>query len=511
MKLCSYGVFCVLAGFIGFGICANSDVESIYYWRNVNYENLPLADDAMIGPYPYYIPTNNDIIGIEYHAASGLFIASVVRIRPGIPSTQNAFCVSDYAKGTSPHIWGFPNYAVNTLKASFFHDPVSGITRSNLKGTEETDRMNITYSAGYYKYFFEDYRRGLVYGGHKKTSKKHYNYPYSTDEDYTIIDSHHPLVDNRCNRLFNVDSGVLHYSTSEQFDVQFPSLLIYELPYDGCRTRRFPLLRRVEIPRHLWEVSLGYNFISIEYIPKGSCDDVFIYVGNAFDNRLLVYDYKRNNFWNIEDSSMKPILSEANMVFNGDFDYTLVLGITSITFGWPDKDGNRIGYYSPGSSQGEYTVSSKYLRNPDKFYHKDKSDQFTLVGYGGCNSQVYKHIFDEETGVIYFAEMQSRRVSCWDTRKPFNPDNIGVVYQSDELEFVSGLLFDSAGYLWFHSSQVPIDFLTSDPLDLTKINSQTFRVKLSEAIRGTICEPPGYEYSEHYYRELDSNEENRKI
>uniref|UniRef100_A0A1B0DIC2 Uncharacterized protein n=1 Tax=Phlebotomus papatasi TaxID=29031 RepID=A0A1B0DIC2_PHLPP len=110
-----FGCFCLVSGY-------QSEVENVYYWREVLYENQPYSDYTLIGKYPYRIPGNNDITGIEYHAKSGLMVTTVGRIRPGIPSTLNAFCVADYDKGTSPYIWGFPDYEKNTLKPEFYRD-----------------------------------------------------------------------------------------------------------------------------------------------------------------------------------------------------------------------------------------------------------------------------------------------------------------------------------------------------------------------------------------------------
>ncbi|XP_055687207.1 L-dopachrome tautomerase yellow-f-like [Lutzomyia longipalpis] len=456
-------------------------VENIYYWKSVTYEDQPLADETYIGPYQYNIPENNDVIGLSLHKKSGLMLVGMGRLRPGIPSTLNAFCITDYETGTSPHVWGFPNYEMNTLKASFYGDAQTG--------RRKFVKRDMIYSSGFYKHLFGDYRREVAsFGGQRLPAKKSFS-----SDDFSIISVVHPEVDNLCNRLYAVDSGILQYSATEIYEVQLPAIIVFELPSNGCESRQFPVIRRVEIPKRYWTTAAGFNFITIDYgSKKSSCDDVFLYITNAFDSSILVYDYQKDCFSSVTDPSMRPIIAESTMVFHDtsmDLNYQLPLGVCNVALGWPDKNGNRNAYYAPGSSLGEYLVSTKILKNfePPQRYLFNLTSEFMLLGYRGCNSQAYKQIFDEKTGIIFFAEMQSNRVSCWNAQKPINPDNIGVVYEADTLQFVSEIFLDSKGYLWFHSSHVPIDFLTNDPLDISNVVSRTFRVKVSEAVQGTVC------------------------
>ncbi|XP_059612752.1 L-dopachrome tautomerase yellow-f-like [Phlebotomus argentipes] len=449
--------------------------------------------DTYIGPYKYNLPYNNDIIGIEYHHYSKLMFGIVVRLRPGVPSTLNAFCTTDYAKNSSPRYWGFPNYEVNQLKASYY-----GQTRD---AGRQLEQKHSNYSAGYFNYFFGGSRHSLQYG-----TQKHYKKTYNSVDGFNIVSSHHLIVDNRCNRLYALDSGTLHYSATEIYTVQLPAILVFDLPLNGCQTRNFPVIRRVEIPGYLFNNPVGYNFLSLDQQPKGTCDDVYVYASNAFDNRVLVYDYKKNSFWNVEHTLMKPFIAESYMLFREDYNYQLPLGVVNIALGWPDKNGDRPAFFTPGSSQAQYVFSSKYLKNPKSFSYKHGfKDYITLLGYRGCGSQAYREVFDESTGVMFFAEMQSNKLTCWNTALPISPDTVGVVFESEALQFISGLLIDPTGYLWFHSSQVPIDYLTQIPLDITDVNSRTFRIKVPDAISGTVCDTSSY-YGRNLHS-IDSEEQ----
>ncbi|XP_055696989.1 L-dopachrome tautomerase yellow-f2-like [Phlebotomus papatasi] len=468
-------VFWIIFAHIGY-FCVNgiynNGVENVYYWKNVLFENLPLFDDTVIGKYPYHIPENNDINGMQYHTQSGLMITTLARIRPGIPSTLNAFCVPDYDKGTSPYLWGFPDYEKNTLKASFYDE--------SYYNSRKVSTENLNYSAGYRKHFFSHIGQNEMYSNARKTK-----YPYNYFNDFSIISTYFPCVDNQCNRLFALDTGVLRYDTP--YIVQNPALIVFNLPSNGCRSRNFPLIRRVEIPGHLWKESSGFRFITLDYQPKGSCDDLFVYISNIVDSSIVVYDYKRDDFWVFSDSTMKPINAEASFTFK-DITYVLPIGIVNLALGWPDKHGNRNAYYAPGSTLAEYVVSTKLLKDSKRSPSNYDPEEFTLIGYRGCDSNTYKQVFDLSTGVIFFGEMDSNKIRCWNTRMPLNPDTIGVVYESDESAFFGGLSIDSDEYLWFLTNQLPALSNTAHFLDLTEVNSRIFRVKVYDAIKGTVCD-----------------------
>ncbi|GAB0088336.1 Six-bladed beta-propeller, TolB-like [Sergentomyia squamirostris] len=97
-------------------------VQEVYKWKNIKFENLPLPENTTVGPYPYYIPENNNIMQMGYHPQSGIMLVTVARLRPGVPITLGAFCTDDYSLGSSPAIWAFPDYESNTLKNSDFEN-----------------------------------------------------------------------------------------------------------------------------------------------------------------------------------------------------------------------------------------------------------------------------------------------------------------------------------------------------------------------------------------------------
>ncbi|GAB0094193.1 Six-bladed beta-propeller, TolB-like [Sergentomyia squamirostris] len=469
-------VFVVLhACYAIFSSGLKTEAEDIYHWKTLEFENLPLPEDSFIGKYPYYIPENVDVLGLTHHVSSGLIIITAGRLRPGVPSALNAFCTDDFEKGSSPRIWGFPDYERNTLKASFYED-----SEGSSRALHSNSASVKFYSSGYFNYFFGDKSED---SSRKLLNKR----PYYSHEDFTIMAVYSPVIDNNCNRLYVVDTGTLQYTGIAMYRVQSPALIVFDLPSDGCIRRQFPVLRRLEIPSHLWKNPMGFIHLTIDQEPKGSCDDIFIYIPNIFDNTLVVCDYKKGQFWSFTDQSMLPVYAESYMVFRDYFHYSLPDGIMNVALGYPDKDGNRNAYYAPGASFGQYVVSTKLLKD-SKHSYKYNPEDYHMLGYRGCNTQIIYQLLDLSTGVMFFGEMQSRRVSCWNVNTPIRADTIGVVFESEDLHFVSDLTLDSDGNLWIMTDQLPIIFLTENPLNLTEVNSKIFRVKASEAIRGTVCD-----------------------
>ncbi|GAB0094204.1 hypothetical protein DMENIID0001_094590 [Sergentomyia squamirostris] len=397
-------------------------------------------------------------------------IVTVARIRPGVPSTLNAFCTTDYPKRSSPRLWGFPNYQKNMLRASFYKETLDSsriditTSQSSLPSTSNDS------SSGYSNFFFDERER--------KVDPK---------DDFTIISIYHVTIDDRCSRLFVVDTGVLHYSLTTTYVVQDPAIIVFDLPSNACTNRNYRVLRRIVIPSHLYKTAAGWVYITLDYQPKGSCNDLFLYITNLFDSSLIVYDYKRGEFSPIvfADPSMKPIMAESLLDFSEEYKWQIPIGIINVVLGWLDRSGNRNAYYAPGASFGEYAVSTKVLKDFTKPYD---SKTFRFLGYRGCNSQTYTQAIDRSKGVIYFLEYNSKSIKCWNICRRLTPDNIGVIFDSKELDFLSSIFLDEDGYLWFHSSHLPFMFLSSDPLNISDVNSKTFRVKSSEVIQDTICD-----------------------
>ncbi|GAB0094210.1 hypothetical protein DMENIID0001_094660 [Sergentomyia squamirostris] len=480
MKIFSVVVYVAL--YLGIAWAAEDPLRAdVYSWDKVDYERLPFDGNTLIGKYPYYIPENNDIIGVNYHAKSGLMLATVGRFFPGVPSSLNAFCGKDVPAGTSAKLWGFPDYRKNAPKATYFSVPPHDDSWS-VNNTQKR------YAVGHLSHYYtHQYNTGLR------------NSFYNPLEDINIVSVYRTTLDDRCNRVFAVDSGVLHYSFHEIYDVQKPSLLVFDIPDNGCITKKFPVLRKVEIPDHLWKNPVGFVYVTVDYQPKTSCDDVIVYITNILDNSVVAYDYQTGDFWNIKHHTMNPVFHESTMDFDGQHTYDFPYGISNVVLGFPDVYGNRVAFFSPVSSSAEYAVSTRVFKNAKDPSYKFTPKDFTFVGHRGCGTQAFRQVLDLTTGVMFFGDMQLKKIRCWNTQQALSPDTVGVVYESELIQSISDMNLDSNGDLWFHTSHLPLDYLIRRPLNTTIVNSRSFKINAAEVIRGTVCDtPPLYRREDVY-------------
>ncbi|XP_055680086.1 L-dopachrome tautomerase yellow-f-like [Lutzomyia longipalpis] len=488
-------VFCALA------VRGYADVEEVFYWSRVNYENLPQQENSYVGPYPYYVPENNEVLNIGYHPASGLVTTTVGRFRPGVPIALGAFCIGDYRTGSSPRIWGFPSYEANALiPEDFAGGSYEENQRKNLKNLPEDDNQDLNLNSTE----FEDDEGRRGHKKHKKKGQVQYvpievptkiphqppaKVPPPSHATTRIISTFYTTIDEKCNRVFLADHGVLTYYGNSTYFIQKPALVVIDLPTYGCKTRNFPFIRRAELPDSIIaKGGDGLMAVTLDYQSKDSCDDLFVYMPNSFHSYLVVYDYRNDKYWMFEHETFLPVIAESQFVFGGTFPYALQMGIYSVQLGLPDKYGNRIAYYTPFAGTAQYAVSTEILKNQRNSPENFHQDDFRIVGYRGEGHQSMKTVIDYTHEVMFYAEIQSHQIRCWNINKPLNPDNIDVVYESNQLNFTSYVGVDSRGYLWFDTNHIPIDYLTNIPLDLQEVNSMSFRVKVSDAIKGTVCE-----------------------
>lgn len=92
-------------------------------------------------------------------------------------------------------------------------------------------------------------------------------------------------------------------------------------------------------------------------------------------------------------------------------------------------------------------------------------------------------------GVFFAAQVQLEGVSCWDTRKPYNLNNVQLVQKDPVLlGFVNDLKLDAdRENIWVVSNNLPT--FIYGRLDYTQINFRLLRANVQRAIAKTICDP----------------------
>lgn len=312
-----------------------------------------------------------------------------------------------------------------------------------------------------------------------------------------LISTYQPVLD-KCGRLWIIDTGILEYPAGDVI-VKGPELWVFDVK-DGPRTAK--LIRQYPFPADVIQDGSGLSGLTVDIV-NGNCEDTFIYIANQMDDRIVVYDFYKDKSWFFENYSFRGDAAESDFTFQG-YELQFKAGVSSITLG-PIEEGPggfRRVYYLAGSSTGQYSVSTRELRNVE---NSPEIIEELLEGYRGKDSQSMVHVIDEDTGVMFYAETQTGRVRCWNTEKPLRPENLGTIFESKGFIYGSHLsvslvemlknkgfliLFffqiDFQGTLWFMSNNFPL--FKADLNDSSQYNIQLYRASAKEIIKGTVCE-----------------------
>lgn len=138
------------------------------------------------------------------------------------------------------------------------------------------------------------------------------------------------------------------------------------------------------------------------------------------------------------------------------------------------------------SSTKEFVVPNYVLQNETRATGSNYYD-FQLLGERGPNGQSSASYYDENTKVLFYTQVNKDSIQCWNSENAYTPDTQGIVESdSDALEFPNDLKIDDEGNLWVLSDKMP-RFLFSK-LDSNKFNYRILKGKITDIIKGTICE-----------------------
>lgn len=356
--------------------------------------------------HPTYTPENNIIYGIARDVVNDVIYAAIPRNTPGVPSSLVVLHNVSTSRELSPTFAPFSSYELNQLKSCDLHHKVhhrrkgSHYNNQNRKGSK-------------YDYSFDS--RYDTRGEFKQ------RFPQCNTIE-RIISTYEPVLD-KCGRLWILDTGVLEYNSGNVV-VKRPQLWTFNVQNGPEHAE---LERRFNFPIEVVRDGTGLFGLAVDIV-NDNCEETFAYIPNQIDNQIVVYDYFKDRSWSLDHYSFHGDATESQFTHDGYKSY-FKAGVSSITLGRESTDRGhfRTVYYTAGSSTGEYSISTRHLRFPGD---KDEADGVELVGYRGANSQAMVHVFDEKSGVLFFAESQSGRVRCWNSQKPLRPENVITIFES---------------------------------------------------------------------------------
>lgn len=351
--------------------------------------------------------------------------ASIPRSAPGVPATLVMLKNVTNIRDLNPIFTPFPHLPqVNQLRNCDFKPkppPKSPQKRRKVPNPKKNHHQ-LDYSF--------DERFDLEATKFRRTSE--------CDTDQRLISTFEPVLD-KCGRLWVIDSGVLE--NNGEVVVKNAQLWAFDVKHGPGLAK---LIRRFDFPTNVVKTGRGLFGLTVDIL-NGQCDATFVYIPNLIDGRIVVYDFFRHDAWYFENYSFEGDATESDFTYEDGLAIRFQAGISSIALGPEEEDSPghfRTAYYTAGSSTGEYSISTRVLR--DRKNSPDVKD-VSLVGYRGKDSQAMVHLFDEENGVLFFAELQSGRVRCWNTQKPLRPENIETIFESKKFVYGSHISVSEGG------------------------------------------------------------------
>ncbi|XP_030558891.1 L-dopachrome tautomerase yellow-f2-like [Drosophila novamexicana] len=316
----------------------------------------------------------------------------------------------------------------------------------------------------------------------KQNSPKLYAYPNFELNQFNksaqnLVSVYRTTVD-ACQRLWFIDTGMLEYPNNRQ-QIRRPSIWIVDLKTDR-------VIKRFDIPESIVETGRGLASLTIDMESAEECGQAYAYIPDLVNSRLYVYNLATDRIWSFAHNyfNFDPVAGDLNI---GGQSFRWDDGIFSTTLGAQQPDGSRDVYFHAMASNNEFVVSNRVLQLESNAARSDHGNDFRLLGSRGQNKQSTMHDYDPKTGVIFYAEIQTNGVGCWNTNQPFSAANHGTVASNEQtMIYPSDLTIDEDGNIWIMTNSMPI-FIYST-LDSNVYNFRIWKQNVNEAKRNTVCE-----------------------
>ncbi|XP_060802883.1 protein yellow-like [Amyelois transitella] len=216
------------------------------------------------------------------------------------------------------------------------------------------------------------------------------------------------------------------------------------------------------------------------------CRDLHVYIADAWRFGLIVFREEDESFWRFSHYSFYPEPLLSNYTLHG-LNYQWSDGLFGMSLG-KFQSGDRPLYYHSMSSSLEFVVSTSVIRDPSRV--SDAVGEFKLLGESrGADGQVSAAVVDRN-GVMFFNLISQDSIGCWDTRKPYQNDNLGVVARNNKtLIFPNDLRADHEvpQRLWIITNRLPMyQFNLINP---EEYNYRVIYLDPTSSVQDTICQP----------------------
>ncbi|XP_031623400.1 protein yellow-like [Contarinia nasturtii] len=421
-----------------FAVCIqnsfSSKLEEKFRWKEVSYAwpSDSAMDEAIKSGR--YQPENNLPLGLEVWKDK-LFI-TVPRWKSGVASSLNYINID--SKDSSPLLIPYPSWTANSLESDGFTTETTGGRMSAPKPTILDGQLT---------------------------------------DNSSIISTFRIRVDE-CDRLWVMDTGLADILGSNPKQIAQPALVIFDL-----NTNK--LIKRYTIPpEHIKDDTFFANVIVD--VPKNGCDNAYAYIPDLGAYATVVYSFKSDRSWRVRHNFFyfDPINGDYNV---GGVNFQWKDGIFALALGEQTDQGTRTVYFHALSSTKEFSVPNYILQNETRALSAESYFDYSLVGDRGLNGQSTSEFFDEKTKVLVYTQVNKDGIGCWNSQKPYTPDNQGILdSDSDALVFPNDLKIDRNGNVWVLSDRLPIFIYKK--LNPNEYNYRILTGKVGNLILGTPCE-----------------------
>ncbi|KAJ8959627.1 hypothetical protein NQ318_021814 [Aromia moschata] len=284
-----------------------------------------------------------------------------------------------------------------------------------------------------------------------------------------------------CGRLWVLDSGLVDVESKlgKPRQVCSPQILIFDLRTDN-------LLTRYVFPADF--IKEDGLFANIHVDVRDDCNDVYAYATDIWRYNLVVFSLKQMRAWLVSHHFFLPDPLAASYKLH-DLGFYWMDGLIGMALSpYNDYDQDRVLYFNPMTSFREFYVRTSVIRNETGWM--DRKADFKILGQGrGPSGQVASSWMDRN-GILFYNLVTRDAVGCWDSRKPYKMENLGVVAKSSKtLVFPNDLKTDQEPRqsIWVLSNFLPYYIYAT--LNEQQVNFRILRAYTDEAVKNTICDP----------------------
>lgn len=288
---------------------------------------------------------------------------------------------------------------------------------------------------------------------------------------------------DQCGRLWVLDSGLVNVAEGGK-QICPSQLLIFDLSSDT-------LMRRYVFPKTSLKENSFLTGITLD-VDGTQCgseqDDAFAYIADVWAFGMVVYNFKTDKSWRVEHEYFHPDPLSCKFNVSGVSFRWLdgLFGIALSPLNKEDPTAVRTMYFHPMSSYREFSVPTSVIRNETAA--GDSADAFTAYDVRGRTRSHASASAMSAQGILLYNLVTRDAVGCWNTHLPHIEALNGEIDRDPErLSLPNDISIDADDNVWVLSDK--LHKYLYQQLNPNEVNFRVLRAKVSEAVKGTVCDP----------------------